>query len=687
MENNIIKSVPRLKVQTPICTLISLFKEVHDSRFRSLNVPHVFEAALYDTFDIEKNASVAKECITKVTKIMLDASIIDSIRSWIKFDDILLDLAEYEYDEIVAKSLKVLNRYHSSYEKLFKNIIQAQVLLTERSVQVLGNITAILPYLKNTKNTQLVTENSADLLIKMDELIGYCYLDKTFFESHLINQTMLFNQDILANIFNIMCKNVDVELMEKYENNANYFACTAYIYAYENASIENYIQLLGKFHATRILFEKCFELLKALAMKNHVVQNILFEKLEFILNIKGAEKLMAETLIEIFTGNKNACMKVRSEQIYIIMSIISTLTINCPELLKVLNACVKVEELDLPLKRNQSLVIKYFMAFRQKIAKLIDVDNDQRVNILKGDNKQEKMYLVELIDLLATCAEGENKFIESICQTIFTVDDILNILLDPDIKNYIKMPFIRFLQWVYLNTADDVISLTLENFAHDERIWKLIKLLNDDVDYMNKYSTENSESLILLFKTKEKLSNEEKVVKNTMLYFSEAFFYKTYFVPNDVENEIKLTDEFGLNLTIFETKYRKFMKCSHIKIMIMSINAILSSSNIDKKIINKFSLRTFELDNLKDSITDVRRDYADYYYNENEVNKYLNTFAINMSLAYGGLNDVKTQINYPLNNVYTKIGSNEELPLGSEFQYHVKCFTKPHQAAKLVKLL
>ncbi|OAF66980.1 hypothetical protein A3Q56_05306, partial [Intoshia linei] len=279
-------------------SLISLFKEIHDSTFCSLTGSNILEPALYDTFDIEKNSTVARECIRQISHIMQNSSLICATVDKNEFKETLLDLASYDYDEIVSKSLKLLNRYYSSHENLFKHVIQAQVLITERSVQVLSNILVILPFLKRIKKTQLVNENLADLLIKIDELIGYCYLDETFSETHLINQTMLFNQDILIDIFNIMSKNVDIKLMEKYENDANYFASTAYIYAYEHASNEQYFQLLGKFHANRILFEKCFELLKALAMNNHVVQNILFERLEFILNIKGAEKLMAETLIE-----------------------------------------------------------------------------------------------------------------------------------------------------------------------------------------------------------------------------------------------------------------------------------------------------------------------------------------------------------------------------------------------------
>lgn len=38
---------------------------------------------------------------------------------------------------------------------------------------------------------------------------------------------------------------------------------------------------------------------------------------------------------------------------------------------------IKVEELDLPIKRNQGLVMKYFMEYRDRIAEIID-NSDKR---------------------------------------------------------------------------------------------------------------------------------------------------------------------------------------------------------------------------------------------------------------------------------------------------------------------
>lgn len=52
-----------------------------------------------------------------------------------------------------------------------------------------------------------------------------------------------------------------------------------------------------------------------------------------------------------------------------------------PQLLDLLNAIVKVEELDLPLKRNQSFVMQYFMQYRADIAHVIDQDENARYDM------------------------------------------------------------------------------------------------------------------------------------------------------------------------------------------------------------------------------------------------------------------------------------------------------------------
>ena len=52
-----------------------------------------------------------------------------------------------------------------------------------------------------------------------------------------------------------------------------------------------------------------------------------------------------------------------------------------------------------------------------------------RLRIAIGrEGEDHKEYLMRLIDLLASCAEGEGRYVESLCQTLMGVDEIISIL-------------------------------------------------------------------------------------------------------------------------------------------------------------------------------------------------------------------------------------------------------------------
>lgn len=94
---------------------------------------------------------------------------------------------------------------------------------------------------------------------------------------------------------------------------------------------------------------------------------------------------MEEFLIhlQVFTGNSNTCMKITSHQVHKIMNLVTVHKEAVPQLLDLLNAIVKVEELDLPLKRNQSFVMQYFMQYRADIAHVIDQDESARYDMVQ----------------------------------------------------------------------------------------------------------------------------------------------------------------------------------------------------------------------------------------------------------------------------------------------------------------
>ena len=71
-------------------------------------------------------------------------------------------------------------------------------------------------------------------------------------------------------------------------------------------------------------------------------------------------------------------MKVQGHQVQKVMSLVAEHGAKVPQFLDLLSAIVKVEELDLPLKRNQSYVMTYFMQYRAEIAGIIDQPEQER---------------------------------------------------------------------------------------------------------------------------------------------------------------------------------------------------------------------------------------------------------------------------------------------------------------------
>ena len=60
------------------------------------------------------------------------------------------------------------------------------------------------------------------------------------------------------------------------------------------------------------------------------------------------------------------------------------------------------------------------------------------------DTTQVKNYQQELVSLLAACAEGDDRYIESMCQTILGLDDVLHILNNNNIRTANKCAYIKF---------------------------------------------------------------------------------------------------------------------------------------------------------------------------------------------------------------------------------------------------
>ena len=111
----------------------------------------------------------------------------------------------------------------------------------------------------------------------------------------------------------------------------------------------------------------------------------------------------------MFVGNQTTCLKILPSQIQFIVDLSALHQERAPQFLDLLKCIVKVEGLGLTLKRNQAYVMKYVMQDYNKIAYVLDQPRDARETILRGEQGHDHLaYLINLIDLLSTCAEVSN---------------------------------------------------------------------------------------------------------------------------------------------------------------------------------------------------------------------------------------------------------------------------------------
>ena len=84
------------------------------------------------------------------------------------------------------------------------------------------------------------------------------------------------------------------------------------------------------------------------------------------------------------------------------------------------------------------------------------------------DESTKLQQLLMMTDLLASCAEGENSGTESVCCTVYSLEELVEILSHDGIPLYRKRPFTRFLVWVYMNSGKENATENTRNITQNE---------------------------------------------------------------------------------------------------------------------------------------------------------------------------------------------------------------------------
>ncbi|KAI0220817.1 Inositol 1,4,5-trisphosphate receptor type 3 [Lamellibrachia satsuma] len=559
------------------------------------------------------------------------------------FTDILMDLSYYDYEKMVIAAMSLLHRYYSVHQSLFLRAVQAQVLITQRSIDVLNEVRQMLPVLmQHLDSGGKTNEQCSTVHMCLDTLTSFCTLEEDTEQRHAMNQSILYNNGILAIVFDILQQTFDSKLVEQYRG------------------------IQG-------VFQRCFTLLRVMARGNKLVQRRMFDRLNMLLLVEGAVPEMADALIEVFRGNKQTCTKIAPFHIQKMMLLVAVHRTAAPQLLWLLHAVVKIMDISMVLKKNQGAVMKAFIQSRSKVASIIDEKKQEILKLLKGSPSPDLVYLNSLVDLLATCAEGENRFIDSVCQNIFSMIDLLHILTDNSVPNVTKAPYARFLHWVYLNAT--IEDSDVSQLPHHSLMWQYLNSLVGMLASLTSYAVTNSQNVRQFLKKPATCADQGEAewmwYHGSLVYMLDAVlpllqvFFLNYFQPmnRNYPKETPLVNMLSDTLLEFVFEIGPLVTQSrHLQTMTNCMKVMFTVATLPRDVVAKFNDRYRSAESFIDvgANNPVRMKYSLYYMEEEELNRQFNT--------------VRTQLGYPLDEPYTDVDGDTELPLGPEFQEHVNYF-------------
>ena len=108
--------------------------------------------------------------------------------------DALIDLANYNYEPLIQRSLMLLDRYYTSKSDIFLKAIPAQLLITWESIHLFDTVDELFLKLMNFLKAGYSSPTSDGPSV-VQELTKYCWLENEVdgYEAHHINQNILLS--------------------------------------------------------------------------------------------------------------------------------------------------------------------------------------------------------------------------------------------------------------------------------------------------------------------------------------------------------------------------------------------------------------------------------------------------------------------------------------------------------------
>ena len=430
-----------------------------------------------------------------------------------------------------------------------------------------------------------------------------------------------------------------------------------------------------------------FRCLQALARGFSIIQEEMFDNLDTFLGCEGLEhgweNDMAAAVAEIFTDNRKTALRVKAPQIEAMADLLAASNIHLPGMLDVFQALTRDKRTNTPFQRNQLLIVKAMMARRERIVNVAFVDegtdaglNRQRLDLLRTQPQDDAShalldYHLRLVMLLATCAEGRAEYIQSMCQTIFTEDELLDVLGAGPVGTARKACYLKYLVFTYLDTDNFEATGMIE----PERIDRLFRGLRELGDAeINQYGAKGAPS--------------PSQIDFAIEAFVPAVTHSLQRVlPIATERvAVPVVQQFGgvigrlsMRLLAHLTTRAQLKTLALCLTTLEAVNPRLVNPDVlvqVRQTINRTSAHPIE--------SEDAQLYNQRFAKQNNLNSQLVNFCQNVKLAYEGTNTIGVQLpdvrhgHHHADKRYCEPATEDEyLPLGPELQSLVSLFVAP----------
>ncbi|GAN04326.1 conserved hypothetical protein [Mucor ambiguus] len=356
---------------------------------------------------------------------------------------ILKDILKYQYAPLKEIAIVVMHRLFTDSQELFKEVSNAVVLKDPEQAHVYQTIRQQLTLLQRIVYNSRFTDDHCLLHLSQISNIAQELQDIVTVPTDS-EGVPIYDESIYCRIF----KSLD--------------ACDFLVHV-----LVSLLNISAKhYHAYVDTINACLNLLCTITSNDKELQTqFVLSNMDLLISLTELSPKIAVTFARLCSNNLYLSIHIKEGHI---IRLLETSEGHQGEYLLVLHDLMKTQGKF--IKRNQDIVMRFFMDHRQDYVPFDSVEK------LKSMHNSD--YCINLISILAICGQGENTFGQSFARTIFSIQDIYDIVYDEHVSIHLKSVMLTFLASIYI---EDVELVPEAPIYDNENIAQMFQISEDAI--------------------------------------------------------------------------------------------------------------------------------------------------------------------------------------------------------------